>query len=525
MSALKANVKSAQARDRSMADRYNIFAFESRIDELFDTLYPKVKSAPGVHPSGRAYKPILESAIGSLVPGGSERRVLQGHREYFKVDFQDFLDYATSELPPKPHLTHFADQTAVFYESIHPPSTEREVHATWNTGKSTFGLSVTDALIARDHVFVTVIMRFAALTLAGSSPGPDGKYAFGKTMDVGAGQVAECGATLIFAPESYNGNDERAGPLGEWERAMWWPAEDEDPEWRFVNSGEFTSHMLDELESDPEQQVFSPESLVKLREQQDESRTEYGVFFEVARLGLHLPSYVDFMYDLVATEKKRVGTKRRRKRTGRAKKKHTTVTKPVYKIISSIRIIRPDSPKHVSSTRQWTAPNYSFLVHGHWRRFSDPNQKGRDADGNTVLGKTWVREYRKYQDRDSPRFAADSNTRDPNVVIGIKQTLAYARDVIKAYEETGRDSDAAESDSRPSDEWMARERGKLTAGLRYLILKRDGFRCRLCGKSATDDNYVKLEVDHKLPVSRWGRTVEENLHTVCRDCNRGKSDG
>jgi hypothetical protein len=303
-------------------------------------------------------------------------------------------------------------------------------------------------------------------------------------------------------------------------------SEARDPEWRFINSGEYTSYMLDKLESDTQQQSFSPESLSRLREQQDQNRTENGVFFEVTRLGLHLPSYVDFMYDLVVTEKKRVGTKTHRKKDRVAKgKAHTTVSRPVYKIINCIRIIRPDSPKHISSTRQWTAPSYSFLVHGHWRRLSDPNKKGRDADGKTVFGKTWVREHRKYQDQGSPQFAADSNTRDPRVVIGIKQTLAYARDVIKAYDETGRDPELGQCENRPSDEWMARERGKLTAGLRYLILKRDGFRCCLCGKSATDDNYVRLEVDHKVPVSSWGRTVEENLRSVCRDCNRGKSDG
>lgn len=45
-----------------MTARYNIFPIETRLDELFDTLYPEVKAAPGVHPAGRAYKPILDSA-------------------------------------------------------------------------------------------------------------------------------------------------------------------------------------------------------------------------------------------------------------------------------------------------------------------------------------------------------------------------------------------------------------------------------------------------------------------------------
>lgn len=504
-----------------MTRRYNIFSLENRVDELFDVIFPVVKSAPTGHPSGRAFKPTLESAIGDLVPGGNERRVLQGHRTYFKVDFQDFLDYATSELSTAPHLSRFADQTAVFYEPLQPLGTERPVHATWSTATTTFGLSLMDAAIARDGFFVTVMMRFAALTLNDSSKQPNGKHTTGTTIEAGADKVAECGATLIFAPENIDGDD--AGPLAEWERAMWWPPEAQDPEWRFNTSGEYTSYILDAIESDPNQTTLSPASIAKLRTDQEANGTAHGVFFEVARLGLALPAYVDFMYDLIVTEKLHVGMKSRRKRAGRSKSR-AIVTKPVYKVISSIRIVRPDSPTHVASTREWTAPRYRFLVHGHWRHFSETHRKGRDAAGNAILGKTWVREYHKCQGKEGPHISAESQTRDPKVIIGIKQTLAYGRDVMRAFEQSKGHASAEQPDAGPSDEWKAHERGKLTAGMRYLILKRDEFRCRLCGRSATDDNYVKLEVDHEIPISKWGRTVESNLRTVCRDCNRGKSD-
>jgi 5-methylcytosine-specific restriction endonuclease McrA len=508
-----------------MAGHFNIFPIETRLDELFDVLYPKVNPAPGLHPSGRAFKPILESAIGGVVPGGSERRELQRNREYFKIDFQDFLDFATSDLPRQPRLTQFADQTAVCYDSFQLPGDQRPVHATWSTETGRFGLSLIDAVVARDKVFVTVIMRFAALTLAGASPDHDGNHLVGKTMDVGDGKIAECGATLIFAPETYSGDDALAGPLSEWERAMWWPAESKDPEWRFINSGEFTSYLLEQLESNSQQALFSPESIANLRQIQDANQTKYGVFFEIARLGLQLPSYVSFMYDLVVTEKKQVGTKTHRKKVGRGAQRHEAVSKPVYKFIRSIRVIRPSSAANSLATRQWVAPRYSFLVNGHWRQLMDANQMGRDPDGKPVFGRTWVRQYRKYQHEGDPQFSAEANTRDPKVVIGVKQTLACARDAIKAYEESPTRSSVVAGNDRPSDDWIAMERGKLTAGLRYLILKRDGFRCCLCGKSATDENYVKLEVDHNVPVSKWGKTVEGNLRTVCRECNRGKSDG
>lgn len=69
---------------------------------------------------------------------------------------------------------------------------------------------------------------------------------------------------------------------------------------------------------------------------------------------------------------------------------------------------------------------------------------------------------------------------------------------------------------------IQRERSLMTDSLRYDVLRRDGFRCVLCGSAASDG--VKLEVDHIVPVSKGGRTELSNLRTLCDRCNRGKSD-
>lgn len=67
---------------------------------------------------------------------------------------------------------------------------------------------------------------------------------------------------------------------------------------------------------------------------------------------------------------------------------------------------------------------------------------------------------------------------------------------------------------------ILRERSLMTNSLRYDILKRDGFRCTICGRS--QDDGVKLHVDHIKPVSKGGRTTPSNLRTLCEDCNQGK---
>ncbi len=66
------------------------------------------------------------------------------------------------------------------------------------------------------------------------------------------------------------------------------------------------------------------------------------------------------------------------------------------------------------------------------------------------------------------------------------------------------------------------QRKIMTDSLRYDIMRRDGFRCVLCGRTARDG--VKLHVDHIKPVSKGGKTVSSNLRTLCDACNFGKRD-
>jgi hypothetical protein len=65
------------------------------------------------------------------------------------------------------------------------------------------------------------------------------------------------------------------------------------------------------------------------------------------------------------------------------------------------------------------------------------------------------------------------------------------------------------------------KRKTLSKRIRYLIMERDGFRCCICGRTAKE---TKLEVDHRIPVSKGGTDSLDNLWTLCKDCNRGKSD-
>lgn len=77
--------------------------------------------------------------------------------------------------------------------------------------------------------------------------------------------------------------------------------------------------------------------------------------------------------------------------------------------------------------------------------------------------------------------------------------------------------------SMSSQKSMAAEQRRLmTPSLRYRVLSRDGYRCKICGASASDG--VQLHVDHIFPVSKGGKTELSNLQTLCNRCNLGKGD-
>lgn len=60
--------------------------------------------------------------------------------------------------------------------------------------------------------------------------------------------------------------------------------------------------------------------------------------------------------------------------------------------------------------------------------------------------------------------------------------------------------------------------------LRFIVMRRDGFKCQSCGRSPSVDPAVILHVDHKKAWSNGGETILDNLQTLCSVCNIGKSN-
>jgi hypothetical protein len=60
--------------------------------------------------------------------------------------------------------------------------------------------------------------------------------------------------------------------------------------------------------------------------------------------------------------------------------------------------------------------------------------------------------------------------------------------------------------------------------LRFRVFQRDKFRCVICGQSPRTCAGLELHIDHVTPYSRGGASTFENLQTLCKDCNLGKSN-
>jgi len=79
-----------------------------------------------------------------------------------------------------------------------------------------------------------------------------------------------------------------------------------------------------------------------------------------------------------------------------------------------------------------------------------------------------------------------------------------------------------DSTPRPSVKPPAEKNRTVPLKLRLRVLTRDKFRCVLCGRTPAINPGTVLHIDHIMPFSDEGPTVESNLRTLCEQCNWGK---
>jgi hypothetical protein len=86
------------------------------------------------------------------------------------------------------------------------------------------------------------------------------------------------------------------------------------------------------------------------------------------------------------------------------------------------------------------------------------------------------------------------------------------------------DRDVSTKTAQPPEQEDLKRGRYISWRLRFLVMRRDGFRCRNCGRSPAVEPGVVLHVDHTKAWSKGGPTTYDNLCTLCSVCNIGKSD-
>ena len=71
---------------------------------------------------------------------------------------------------------------------------------------------------------------------------------------------------------------------------------------------------------------------------------------------------------------------------------------------------------------------------------------------------------------------------------------------------------------------MHKTKREINLRLRFTVMKRDNFKCCMCGRSPATTLGLELHIDHIISWSKGGETTIDNLQTLCSDCNLGKSD-
>jgi len=100
---------------------------------------------------------------------------------------------------------------------------------------------------------------------------------------------------------------------------------------------------------------------------------------------------------------------------------------------------------------------------------------------------------------------------------------ATEEEVQRLHEETG-SSAPNEIGLIPLADSCRRSSRSISWRMRFLVMRRDDFKCRACGNSPATASGVVLHVDHIKAWSDGGETTMDNLQTLCEQCNIGKGN-
>ena len=120
-----------------------------------------------------------------------------------------------------------------------------------------------------------------------------------------------------------------------------------------------------------------------------------GLLFEIAETLFLLPTYFRFRIKLVREQERPTALADMKPKERRHVAKVHTSAKILIRRVATLEIIDPGRRPLL---RKYTPPSFRVEVEGFWRRLS-PDATGKDALGNAVRGRTWVKGHLRWRDR------------------------------------------------------------------------------------------------------------------------------
>lgn len=105
-----------------------------------------------------------------------------------------------------------------------------------------------------------------------------------------------------------------------------------------------------------------------------------------------------------------------------------------------------------------------------------------------------------------------------------KALAAFVERVNQDREPEAQEKASAPAPTATKTVRAAEDTREIPLGLRFHVLRRDRFKCMLCGDHPAHNAECVLHVDHIIPWSRGGKSREDNLRTLCATCNIGRGN-
>lgn len=165
---------------------------------------------------------------------------------------------------------------------------------------------------------------------------------------------------------------------------------------------------------------------------------------------------------------------------------------------------------HVQYVRRWKRETEASVAKS-WFKKKRRKQYHAALDDQHMFVFRLTREQTRYQQQNYVRYAY--------VVDMAADEMALSfRDIMERYEQLA----AIDFQCTLREYHDKNQRKNMTKELKEKIKKRYNYTCQICGKYMPDE--VGLHIDHIVPVSKGGKSVESNLQVLCSKCNGRKSN-